>query len=346
MIPPSRSVVTIDLGALRRNVARLRLAARGSEVWAVVKADAYGHGAPEAARAALAAGARALCVATAQEGAALRDRFREPRILVMGPLAPGEDALARQARLDVAASRPDALPRGVDVHLKVDTGMGRYGMTAAEALAVPRERVVGLMSHLATADEPDERFAREQLARFAQLSAQFEGVVRHVANSAATLRFPDSVLDAVRPGVALYGLSPFGDDPARHGLEPVLSWRSYVAQARTLRAGESTGYGRRFRAERPTRIGLVPVGYADGFRRGLTGTQVAVAGVRRTVVGTVSMDSFAVELAAEREAAPVTLVGEGVLVEEHARVLETINYELTCGIRTPPERATREVRGG
>ncbi len=343
---PHRSVVTIDLGALRRNVSRLQDLAGEAEVWAVVKADAYGHGAAEAAGAALAGGARALCVATAQEGAALRARFREPRILVMGPLAPGEDALARGARLDVAVSRPHALPGGVDVHLKVDTGMGRYGMTADEAIAAPRDRVVGLMSHLATADEADETFARGQLARFAALAARFAGVLRHVANSAAALRFPESRFDAVRPGIALYGLSPFGDDPRRHGLEPVLSWRSYVAHARELRTGESTGYGRCFRAVRPTRIGLVPVGYADGFRRGLTGTEVAVAGVRRRVVGTVSMDSFAVELGREPEGATVTLIGDGVLAEEHARVLDTINYEVTCAIGTAPERASREVRGG
>jgi alanine racemase len=114
----------------------------------------------------------------------------------------------------------------------------------------------------------------------------------------------------VRCGVALYGLSPFGREPAEHGLDPVLSWRSYVAQAKTLRRGESTGYGRRFVAQEATRIGLVPVGYGDGFRRGLTGTQVLVAGARRHVVGTISMDSFAVELGDDDEWAPVTLVGD------------------------------------
>jgi alanine racemase len=340
-----RSTVTIDLAALRRNVRRLREAAAPADVWAVVKADGYGHGAPDAARAALAAGAGALCVATAQEGAALRPSFPGVRILVMGPLARGEEALARDARLEVAVARPE-LPDGVPVHLKVDTGMGRYGMTPEQALALPRERVVGVMSHLATADEADDAFAPRQLDAFAALAERFGGVVRHVANSAATLRFPEARFDAVRCGVALYGLSPFGHDPARDGLAPVLSWRSYVAQAKTLEPGDSTGYGRRFVAERPTRIGLVPVGYADGFRRGLTGTDVLVDGCRRRVVGTISMDSFAVELGDEPEGAPVTLVGDGVLAEEHARVLGTINYEVTCGIRTAPERADRSVVDG
>jgi alanine racemase len=337
-----RSVVTIDLGALRRNVRVLRAAAAPAELWAVVKADAYGHGAFDCARVALEEGAAALCVATAGEGAALRREFAAARILVMGPLD-GDEELAREAGLEVAVSRPE-IPEGLRVHLKVDTGMGRFGMTPAEALAVPRDQVVGLMSHLATADD-DEVFARRQIEAFAALAAELD-VVAHVANSAAVLRFPESRFDAVRCGVALYGLSPFGDDPGVHGLEPVLGWRSHVAQAKTLEKGQSTGYGRRFVAEEPTRVGLVPVGYADGFRRGLTGTEVSVAGVRRRVLGTVSMDSFAVELGDEPEGAPVTLVGDGVLAEEHARMLGTINYEVTCGIRTPAERAVRRVVDG
>jgi alanine racemase len=341
---PRRSQITIDLGAVRRNVARLRAAAGEAELWAVVKADAYGHGAGDVARTALAEGARALCVATAHEGVSLRRAFPEGRILVMGPLAAGEDELARRAALEVAVSRPQ-LPSGVQIHLKVDTGMGRYGMSVSDAKAVASGDVVGLMSHLASADEPDEAFTREQIGRFRRLSQRFH-VVRHLANSAATLRFPEARFDAVRCGIALYGLSPFGDDPRSHGLEPVLSWRSYVAQARTLRAGESTGYGRRFLAARATRIGLVPVGYADGFRRGLTGTEVVVAGTRRRVVGTISMDSFAVELDDEPEGAPVTLIGDGILAEEHARVLGTINYEVTCGIRAAGERAERRTLGG
>jgi alanine racemase len=344
----TRALARVDLAAIRANTERMRRELRGgAALCAVVKADGYGHGAADAAGAALAEGAQALCVATAREGAAPRRSFPRARILVMGPLGAGEDGVARDVRLEVAVSTPQ-LPEGLPVHLKVDTGMGRYGMTPEEALAVPRARVVGLMSHLATADETGagEAFARRQLEQFARVADRFDGVVRHVANSAATLRFPEAQFDAVRCGIALYGLSPFGDDPARHGLEPVLSWRSYVAQAKALRAGESTGYGRRFVAETASRIGLVPVGYADGFRRGLTGTEVLVGGRRRRVVGTVSMDSFAVALDDEPEGAPVTLIGDGVLAEEHARVLATINYEVTCGIRTGPERSDRRVVDG
>jgi alanine racemase len=340
----SRSEITIDLGALRRNAAALVAAAGGAELWAVVKADAYGHGAADAARAALDAGAGALCVATAKEGAALRREFSDARILALSPLAEDDEVLAREAGLEVAVSSP-RLPKGLPVHVKVDTGMGRFGMSPEDAATVDPGRVVGVMSHLATADEEDASFARAQLETFSEVAARFPGATLHVANSAATLALPETRLDAVRCGVALYGLSPFGRDPAEHGLRPVLSWRSYVAQAKTLAAGGSTGYGRRFVAGRETRIGLVPVGYADGFRRGLTGTEVLVAGTRRRVLGTVSMDSFAVELGDEPEGAPVTLVGDGLLVEEHARHLGTINYELTTGIVSDPRRAERRVNG-
>lgn len=340
-----RSEITIDLGALRRNVERLRAAAAPAEVWAVVKADAYGHGAVDAARAALAGGAAGLCVATVAEGEELRAAFPDARVLVMSPLDTGEEGRAREARLQVALSEP-SVPEGLQVHFKVDTGMGRWGMSFDDALTLPRERLVGLMGHLATADEEDESFARAQIARFEEVRRAFPGVPAHLANSAGTLRFADARLDAVRCGIAIYGLSPFGDDPASHGLEPVLSWRSQVALTRDLAPGESTGYGRRFVADAPTRIGIVPVGYADGFRRGLTGTEVLVGEVRRRVVGTISMDSFAVELADEPAGTPVTLIGDGVRAEEHARVLGTINYEITCGLNRDPTRADRSVVDG
>jgi alanine racemase len=340
-----RSEITIDLGALRRNVERLCEMAAPAEVWAVVKADAYGHGAVDAARAALAGGATALCVATVAEGEEVRWAVRDARILVMGPLGDGEALRAREARLEIALSAPP-VRAGVDVHFKIDTGMGRWGMSLAEALALPRNRLVGLMSHLATADEPDEAFAREQILRFEEARREFPGVPAHLANSAGALRFPEARADAVRCGIAVYGLSPFGDDPVVHGLQPVLSWRSHIALTRSLAPGESTGYGRRFVAEEPTRIGLVPVGYADGFRRGLTGTEVLVGGTRRRVVGTISMDSFAVELADEPVGTSVTLIGDGILAEEHARVLGTINYEITCGIARDPRRTVLKVVDG
>jgi alanine racemase len=322
----TRSELTIDLGALSRNVQALVHAVGGAEVWAVVKADGYGHGAQGVARAALEAGASALCVATVAEALPLRQAQPDVRILVMGPT--DEVRSARDARLELAVGS-GGLPEGVPVHLKLDTGMGRWGYAE---LPAPTADVVGLMTHFASADCDDE-FTRLQIERFRAATDGLAGLTRHAANSAGALRFPEARFDAVRCGVALYGLSPFGADPADDDLEPVLSWRSELAQVKLLAPGESTGYGRRFVAERPTWIGIVPVGYADGFRRDLTGTHVLVEGERRRVVGTVSMDAIAVALPGELAAGtPVTLVGEGLLLEEHARVADTINYELACGI--------------
>src|SRR2546421_1586993 len=290
-----RSEITIDLSALRRNVRTLRRALGGARLWAVVKADGYGHGAVDVAGAALGAGATALCVATIPEGVALRAEYRAERIIVMGPAGSNREvALAREAGLELAIADGE-IPEGVRVHLKLDTGMGRYGLSE---LPGPPAEVVGLMTHLATADS-DPEFAREQLERFRAATDEYRHLTRHAANSAAALRLPESHFDAARCGVALYGLSPFGTDPVEDGLEPVLSWQSTLAQVKRLEPGQSTGYGRRFVAQEPTWIGIVPVGYADGFRRDLTGTEVRVGGELRPVVGTVSMDSFAVEL--ERE---------------------------------------------
>jgi alanine racemase len=337
-----RSELTIDLAAVRRNARTLLHALDGSALWAVVKADAYAHGASDVAGAALGAGAAALCVATVPEGLALRREFSTARIIVMGPATNLEVSQARDAFLELVVSSGE-IPGGLRVHLKLDTGMGRWGLSE---LPAPPVEVVGLMSHLATADT-DAAYAEWQIERFHSATLPYAHLTRHIANSAAALRYPSARFDAARCGVALYGLSPFGTDPAEDGLEPVLTWTSHVAQTRLLRAGESTGYGRRFVARQDTWIGMVPVGYADGFRRDLSGTTVRVAGEPRSVVGTVSMDAFAVEL--DRDVpigSPVVLLGRGVLAEEHARVAGTINYELVAGINSSPLRARRMVVDG
>jgi alanine racemase len=338
-----RSEITVDLGAVRRNVRTLVRVLEGSQLWAVVKANAYGHGAVDVAGAALGSGASALCVVTVPEGLALRQQYREPRIVVMGPASSSREiAQARDAGLELALS-DEEIPDGVRVHLKLDTGMGRYGMAS---LPAPTADVVGVMTHLATADT-DIPFARAQLEAFLAATSGYQGVERHAANSAAALRLPESRLDAARCGIAIYGLSPFGTNPAEDGLEPALSWHSYLARVKQLQPGESTGYGRRFVATTPTWIGIVPVGYADGFRRDMTGTEVRVAGEPRRVVGTVSMDSFAVELDRELPVgSPVVLLGQGVLAEGHARVADTINYEIVSGIESGPLRSRRTVIDG
>jgi alanine racemase len=334
-----RSELTVDRGAIRRNVATLKQVLGDAELWAVVKADGYGHGARDAAGAALAAGAEALCVATVGEALELRQAFGSTRILVLGPWTPEELSAAREAALELVSGDGE-LPEDIPVHVKLDTGMGRWGISE---LATPARTVVGLMTHLATADT-DVSFALEQLARFRAATEPYAHLTRHAANSAAALRIPESHFDAARCGVAVYGLSPFGTDPADDELVPALRWTSYLAQVKLLRAGQSTGYRRRFVAEGDTWIGIVPVGYADGFRRDLTGTEVRVAGERCRVVGAVSMDAFSIELPRELPRwTPVTIIGSDLLVEEHARVAGTINYELTSRIESAPTRARRTV---
>jgi alanine racemase len=334
-----RSELTIDLGALRRNARRLRAVLGDTELWAVVKADAYGHGAVDAAGTVLGEGASALCVATMAEALELRREFPAARIVAMGPTAAREVAHAREAQVELAIAG-DEIPDGLRVHLKLDTGMGRWGVAA---LSDVPNNVVGLMTHLATADS-DADFARVQLERFEEATRPYSHLTRHAANSAAALRLPESRLDAARCGIALYGLSPFGGDPADDGLEPVLRWESQLAEVKQLAPGESTGYGRRFTADHATWIGIVPVGYADGFRRDLTDTEIVVEGERRRVIGTISMDALAVELAERLPVGtPVTLIGDGVLAEHHAAVAGTINYELVCKIDSRPARARRSV---
>jgi alanine racemase len=338
-----RSELTVDLAAVRRNARTLLAALGGSELWAVVKANGYGHGATSVAGAALGAGATALCVATVPEALELRREFSTERIVVMGPTASNREvAQARDAALELVISS-DEIPAGVRVHLKLDTGMGRWGLAE---LPVPPVEVVGLMSHLATADT-DSAYAEWQIERFRDATADYTHLTRHIAHSGGALRYPSSRFDAARCGIALYGLSPFGTDPADDGLQPVLSWTSHIAQCRLLRAGQSTGYGRRFVAVEDTWIGIVPVGYADGFRRDLTGTSVRVGGELRPVVGTISMDAFAVGLDRELPVGtPVVLIGQGLLAEQHARVADTITYELVCGISSDPTRARRVVVDG
>jgi alanine racemase len=334
-----RSLITIDLGAIRHNVRRLLDLLGRAELWAVVKADGYGHGAVDVGTAALEAGASALCVATLEEALELRAALPSARILLLGGTAAGAPDVIRAARLEIGSSTVE-VPEGVPVHLKLDTGMGRWGLSEITA---PGSGVVGLMSHFASADS-DPAFTEAQLSRFLAATEAHVHLERHIANSAGTLRLPRAHLDAVRCGIAVYGISPFGTDPELDGLRPALRWESSIALVKTLQPGESTGYGRRFVATEPTRIGIVPVGYADGFRRDLTGTDVVVNGEPARVLGTVSMDALAVLLPAGAGAGdPVTLIGDGILIEEHARVSGTIPYEIACGIVSRATRSEREV---
>ena len=242
----------------------------------------------------------------------------------------------------------EALRRRLRVHVKFNSGMGRLGVreTGAAALAAAAgPGLSGLMSHFATADEDDPSFFEGQLARFtalaAQLKTRFPSLTAHTANSAATMREPAAHFDMVRTGIAIYGLSPFGDDPTPRGLRPALRLCSYVAGIREVVPGESVGYGRRFIADRPARLAIVPIGYADGIARALTNRgDVLIAGRRCRITGTISMDQLTVLLPGDPRAVrpgdEVVFIGrsgaERILAEDVARLLDTINYEIACDV--------------
>jgi alanine racemase len=363
----------VDVGAVERNCARLARELEGKTVLcAVVKADGYGHGAIECARAALAGGATVLAVAAASEAMELRHEFGDATLLVMGALTPPELDVALDARAEIAVWTPRFLellevrarehgsrPR---VHVKYDTGMGRLGERDPEAVAeLVRAAATsddielrGVWTHFATADEPDSEFFGEQLSRFRDLATALKSehpeLLLHAANSAATLRDPSSHFDMVRCGIAVYGLDPFGEDPYARELEPALELRSNVADVKRFEAGNSAGYGRTWRAEADTWVGVLPIGYGDGVRRGLSNNaDVLVDGRRYPLVGTVSMDNVTIDLGPDTDVepwTPATLIGaqgsERILCEEVARRLDTINYEVTCGISTRvPREYTR-----
>jgi alanine racemase len=370
-----RAIAEVDVAAIAANVARLRRELKeGVSLCAVVKADGYGHGAEQAARAALAGGANWLAVAASKEAVALRQAgITEVPLLVMGALSEVErrEALAAGAEVTVWHEHEVeavAAAGGGRVHVKLDTGMGRLGTRdPAEAMRVveaadraPGVELAGVMTHFATADELGEQdFFERQLELFArwvtEVRSRWPDVVAHAANSAATLRSRGAHFDMVRCGVAIYGMDPFHEDPENLDLQPALKLLSYVAEAKDYKAGESVGYGRRFIATHDTRVGVLPIGYGDGWRRALSGAaDVLIGGRRRSLVGTVSMDNVAVDLgpadAGEPESALVgaeaVLIGaqgsQRITAEEVARRLDTINYEVSCGLTSRVLRLYRE----
>jgi alanine racemase len=357
-VTAERSVARIDLGAIRHNVGLLVRAAGRAEMVAVVKANGYGHGAVPVARAALEAGASRIGLATVAEVEELREAGVEAPLLLWGPLIGDEWRRAAEAGCAIAVWTPEgcaaAAAAGIrKVHLKLDSGMGRLGArpeavaALVEAAGDPRLDVAGLMTHFATADETtgeNAGFMVEQLVRFrsmiAPLRGRFPRAIVHAANSAATLRSADTHLDMVRCGIAMYGCDPANADPDAHGLRPAMSISSYLSSVKPLLGRESVGYGRRWRAARGTWIGVVPVGYADGYPRAYANNaQVLVGGRRVPVVGMVSMDQITIDLgpeAADRVGDEVILLGtqgaERLTAEELGAWRGTINYEVICAV--------------
>lgn len=362
----------IDLTAVQDNVRAARRAVGPVvQIVAVVKADAYGHGAVPVARAVLASGADRLAVALPEEGVALRRAGLAAPILVLGPTPPEaaraivrhglEQAVADLALAEALSRRAAAGGGLVPVHLKVDTGMARLGFSPKEALpmamriaALPGIELVGLMTHLATADAPDPGYAREQLRRFTEVSAQLAAsgirpTLRHAANSAAVLRFPQAHLDMVRPGLMLYGCPPVPE--ARPLLRPALRLRTEVAALRDLPRGAGISYGLTYTAPRDMRVATLPIGYADGFSRLLSNRgEVLVGGRRAPVVGRVCMDMIMVDVTDVpdiRVGAEAVLLGrqgrEEIAADELADRIGTVSYEVLCGIG---KRVPRVYRRG
>ena len=348
----------IDLDALADNVRLLKSQANGAALLAVVKANAYGHGAVAVARAALAAGADRLGVICVDEGEQLRRAGITAPILVMGH-TPAEEArrLVDLSLTPSVVSREVALAlarlaseRGIEVavHLKVDTGLNRYGLPPSEAADLGRwlrdlagVQVEGLFTHFASADEGDKSHTLEQHRLFLSVAEQLDWVpIRHVSNTATLLDMPDMSLEMVRPGLGIYGCYPSSQVNRSLPVRPALSLKSRVARLTSLAPGESVSYGRIWRASRPSLIGLVLCGYADGLPRALSNRGSAlVRGQRAPIVGRVCMDMCMVDLSDIPDVAvddEVVIIGrqgeEEISADEVAELCGTISYEILCGI--------------
>jgi alanine racemase len=371
-------VAEIDLDALRHNVRQLRDVAHPARVMAVVKADAYGHGAVPVARAALEAGAAWLGVAHVSEGVALRRAGIEAPILAWLHTSGTDFTAGVEHGLDlgisgwelehiVASARE--LERPAIVHLKIDTGLGRNGCPPdkwdallSRAVEYQEEgliRVVGIFSHLAVADEPARPETDLQVTAFREAvgAAENAGIdveVRHLANTPATFSRPDCHFDLVRVGLGIYGLSPFADQgSADLGLKPVMTFSTVVSHCKEVPAGQGVSYGFAYRTQKATTLGLIPVGYGDGVPRIATGAPVLVEGRMYPVVGRIAMDQLVVDFGATGLAdTPNSLLGRRAVlfggegapaVEDWAAAAQTINYEIVTRISDRVERVYREA---
>ena len=377
-----RAWAEVDLEAISSNATVLRTLVAPAELCAVVKADAYGHGAVPVAAAALAGGATSLAVALVEEGVVLREAGFEVPIRILSE--PAGEAMAEVVARDLlptvysaaglAALRRAAAggSRRVDVEVKVDTGMHRVGACPEEAVVLVEEVVqapelcyVGLWTHLAVTDEPEDPFTGEQLGRFESVRKALAdaGVPGpsfvHAANSAGAIAHPSSRYDLVRCGISLYGYLPspavgpeLVESAGAGSLRPALSWKTQVSYVRELEAGERTSYGLAYEIPARTDIATVPVGYADGVPRGLFkgGAELLIGGRRRPVAGVVTMDQLLVDCGPDSKVHrgdEVVLIGsqgdDTVSAQEWAERLGTISYEVLC--RIGPRLPRRHVRG-
>ncbi len=374
LTPGALAEAVVDLGAIEHNVRLLCEHAGRAQVMAVVKADGYGHGATRTARAALAAGATELGVATVDEALALRDGGITAPVLAwlhapgldFGPalLADVEIAVSGERQLDELLEAVRRTGRTATVTVKVDTGLNRNGVHPAQypsmlkalrqAVAEDAIALRGLMSHMVYADQPDNPLNDVQAQRFTDMLAQARAAglpveVAHLANSSATMSRPDLAFDLVRPGIAVYGLSPV-PDAGDMGLAPAMTVKCAVALVKSIEAGESVSYGHTWTAPRDTNLALLPIGYADGVFRSLGGRlDVLINGRRRPGVGRICMDQFVVDLGPGpidvAEGDEAILFGPGTAGEPTAQdwadLLGTIHYEV---VTSPRGRITRTYR--
>ena len=363
MLATRATRATIDLAALRHNVAVLAEQAGTLQLWAVVKANAYGHGAVQCAQAALTAGAHGLCVALTQEAVELRTAGIDAPIMVLSeqPVSDAPILVAHRVvcvaynehYISALASAAATQAERTLVHLKIDTGMHRVGVTPAAAVA--RAQMIahskhlvldGVMTHLATADDPAHSATMQQVAAFTDAVRDIRAVAPdlqhvHVANSAATLRELGLDCTLVRAGIALYGLQPgAGVASLVAGLQPVMALRSRVLHVQRLSAGQGVSYGLRTVLDRDSTIATLPLGYADGIARRAwqTSARVLVGGRARRIVGVVTMDQMMVDCGDDAVAVgdEAVIFGtqsqQSITVDDWAAALDTISYEVVCAI--------------
>lgn len=361
----NRAIAVIDLDKLAVNVHNIKsVIGKQTKLLAVVKADAYGHGAVESAKTLIDNGVDYLGVATLEEGAELRCADITAPILVLGYVSCNEMKQALEYDMEMTifdmqtAKKLSAVCKEMNkpakIHIKIDTGMGRIGfLTRGESIAeiveinsLPYIEITGIYTHLAESDSSDKSYAKQQFEKFMNFIKKIEakGVVppiKHVSNSGAIIDLPEFDLDMVRAGIILYGLKPSGEvNFTRIQLQPVLQWKSYLSFVKTLGKGESIGYGRAFVTKQKTAVGTVPIGYADGFSRSLGNCgKVLVKGQIAPIIGRICMDQFMVDLSgveAPEMGDEVVLIGnqggEAISAEEVAALRNTINYEVLCNI--------------
>lgn len=361
MLSPTR--VEVDLDAVVYNLRQIRLrVGENVEIMAVVKADAYGHGALEVAKAAISGSAKWLGVANVEEGMELREGGIKNPILVLGLSFPEEDELAIKYELSQTVCTLEfarnlsiqarKIGKPAKVHVKIDTGMGRIGVISEKAvdfikrlLALEGIKLEGIFSHFAQAEEKNGEFTLKQIQKFNRVINELEkeGIkvpVRHIANSAAILNFPSSYFDMVRPGIMIYGLYPSDNLANSLSLKPVMSFKTCIVYLKDVPAGTFLGYGRSFVVRKRSKIATLPVGYADGYSRKLSGKSfVLIRGKRAPVVGRICMDMMLVNVSHIPDVKigdEVVLFGrqgeEEISVQEIACLQETINYEILCNV--------------